>query len=63
MFSPGVYTQTVTLTTFDDEILEGHETFFASITSAQSGVDITVPLASITIEETLGLLVENHLVL
>ena len=54
VFAPGVSTQTVTLTTLTDPVAEGDETLSATITTAQSGVDITVPQANITIVEIVG---------
>ena len=56
VFAPGVSTQTVTLTTFTDPVADGDETLTATITTVQSGVDITVPQANITIVESLGML-------
>lgn len=63
VFSPGIVTQTVTLTTHEDSILEATESFQATLTAAQSGVDVTVSVATITIVENLGMLVEHHLLL
>ena len=54
VFAPGVSTQTVTLTALNDSVAEGDETLTATITTAQSGVDITVPQANITILEIVG---------
>ena len=49
VFAPGVSTQTVTLRTFTDAVVEGDETLTATITTTQSVVDITVPQATIII--------------
>ena len=56
VFAPGVSTQTATLTTLTDPVADGDETLTATITTAQSGVFITVPQANITIVESLGML-------
>jgi len=50
VFAPGVSTQTVTLKTLNGSVAKGDKTLTAMITTAQSGVDITVPEANITIE-------------
>ena len=55
VFSPGVTTQTVTLTTLTDAVAEGDETLTATITTTQSGVGIIVSLANITIKEETGM--------
>ena len=55
VFPPGISTQTITLTALTDAVAEGEETLTATITTSQSGVDITAPRADITIEEGVGM--------
>ena len=54
VFAPGVSTRTVTLKTLNDSVAEGDKTLTATITTTQSGVDITVPAANITIGKRIG---------
>lgn len=49
VFAPDVSTQAVILTTLNNSVAEGDKTLTATITTTQSGVNITVSQASITI--------------
>ena len=56
VFAPGVSTQIVNLTTLTNPVVQGNRTLTATITTTQSGVDITVAQSEITIVETVGML-------
>ena len=51
VFNPGVFSQTVTLTTFPDIPVEGDEHLVAMISTTDSRIDIFAPMANVTIRE------------